>query len=284
MSSQHNAEFKERERNAWASVADGWHRRDALLARGAAPVTERMLDMAGIRAGHRVLDIASGVGEPSLTAAKRVGASGRVVGTDLTDAMLDYARRKAELQGVTNIEYQCVDGETLDFPASTFDAVTCRWGLMFMPEPTACLALVHGVMKDNARLAVACWTAPDQNPFVGLLMQVLANHMELPRPPPGTPGIFALADPQHLQQVIESAGFRNVVLESVEIDVVEVENGQQYWEAMSDLAAPIMMLVNQLDTATRKAYASEVIAAAEQLRQGDTLRMRGTTWVASAEK
>jgi ubiquinone/menaquinone biosynthesis C-methylase UbiE len=284
MSSQHNAEFKERERNAWASVADGWHRRDALLARGAAPVTERMLDMAGIRTGHHVLDIASGVGEPSLTAAKRVGASGRVVGTDLTDAMLDYARHKAELQGVTNIEYHCVDGETLDFPASTFDAVTCRWGLMFMPEPTACLELVHGVMKDNARLAVACWTAPDQNPFVSLLMQVLANHMELPRPPPGTPGIFALADPQRLQQVIESAGFRNVVLESVEIDVVEVENGQQYWEAMSDLAAPVMTLVNQLDTDARKAYASEVIAAAERLRQGDTLRMRGTTWVASAEK
>jgi ubiquinone/menaquinone biosynthesis C-methylase UbiE len=284
MSSQHNAEFKERERNAWASVADGWHRRDALLARGAAPVTERMLDMAGIRTGHHVLDIASGVGEPSLTAAKRVGASGRVVGTDLTDTMIDYARHKAELQGVTNIEYHCVDGETLDFPASTFDAVTCRWGLMFMPEPTACLELVHGVMKDNARLAVACWTAPDQNPFVSLLMQVLANHMELPRPPPGTPGIFALADPQRLQQVIESAGFRNVVLESVEIDVVEVENGQQYWEAMSDLAAPVMTLVNQLDTATRKAYASEVIAAAERLRQGDTLRMRGTTWVASAEK
>lgn len=284
MSSQQNAELKERERNAWASVADGWRRRDELLTRGAAPVTERMLNMAGIRAGHQVLDIASGVGEPSLTAAKRVGASGRVIGTDLTDAMLHYARHKAELQGVTNIEYHCVDGETLDFPANTFDAVTCRWGLMFMPEPAACLELAHGVMKDNARLAVACWTAPDQNPFVSLLMQVLANYMELPKPPPGTPGIFALADPERLQQVIESAGFRNVVLESVEIDVVEVENGQQYWEAMSDLAAPVMTLVNQLDTAARKAYASEVAAAAERLKQGDTLRMRGTTWVASAEK
>jgi hypothetical protein len=75
-----------------------------------------------------------------------------------------------------------------------------------------------------------------------------------------------------------------VVLESVEIDVVEVENGQQYWEAMSDLAAPVMTLVNQLDTASREAYVSDVVAAADRLKQGDTLRMRGTTWVASGEK
>jgi ubiquinone/menaquinone biosynthesis C-methylase UbiE len=284
MTSQQSAEQKERERKAWASVADGWQRRDELLKRGAAPVTERMLDMAGIRSGHHVLDIASGVGEPSLTAARRVGPGGRVVGTDLTDAMLNYARQKAAQQGIGNIEYHCVDGETLDFAANSFDAVTCRWGLMFMPEPAACLKLAHGVMKDNARLAVACWTAPDQNPFVGLLIQVLANHMELPKPPAGTPGIFALADPERLQQLIESAGFCNVVLESVEIDVVEVENGQQYWEAMSDLAAPVMTLVNQLDAARREAYISDVVAAADRLKQGDTLRMRGTTWVASAEK
>lgn len=284
MTSQQSAEQKERERKAWASVADGWQRRDELLKRGAAPVTERMLDMAGIRSGHHVLDIASGVGEPSLTAARRVGPGGRVVGTDLTDAMLNYARQKAAQQGIGNIEYHCVDGETLDFAANSFDAVTCRWGLMFMPEPAACLKLAHGVMKDNARLAVACWTAPDQNPFVGLLIQVLANHMELPKPPAGTPGIFALADPERLQQLIESAGFCNVVLEPVEIDVVEVENGQQYWEAMSDLAAPVMTLVNQLDAARREAYISDVVAAADRLKQGDTLRMRGTTWVASAEK
>jgi ubiquinone/menaquinone biosynthesis C-methylase UbiE len=284
MSSLQNTDLKERERQAWTSVAEGWQRRDELLKRGAGPVTERMLDMAGIRAGHHVLDIASGVGEPSLTAARRVGDDGRVIGTDLSDAMLNYARRKAAQEGIGNIEYHCVDGETLEFPANSFDAVTCRWGLMFMPEPTACLKLAHGVMKDNARIAVACWTAPEQNPFVSLLMQVLANHMELPGPPPGAPGIFALADPERLQQVIESAGFRNVVLESVEIDVVEVENGQQYWEAMSDLAAPVMTLVNQLDTASREAYVSDVVAAADRLKQGDTLRMRGTTWVAAAEK
>ncbi len=284
MPSPDNAELKERERRAWTSVADGWQRRDEILRRGAAPVTEHMIRMAGIGAGSHVLDIASGVGEPSLTVAERVGASGRVVGTDLSAAMLKHAAGKAEQRGIANIEYHCVDGETLDFPAGSFDAVTCRWGLMFMPEPESCLRLAHGVMKDSARLAVACWAAPELNPFVGLLMQVLAGYMELPKPPPGAPGIFALADPERLASVIESAGFHNVELQSVAIDVVTVENGQQYWEVMSDLAAPVMSLVNQLDTASRESYVNDVIAAADRIREGDTLRMRGTTWVAAAHK
>lgn len=279
-----SADLKASERRAWASVAAGWQRRDELLKRGAAPVTEKLIELARITAAHHVLDIASGVGEPSLSIAKRVGSNGRVIGTDLTDEMLEYARSKAAQQGIDHVEYHCVDGETLDFPAASFDAVTCRWGLMFMPDPVACLRLAHGVMKDGARLAVACWDTPDKNPFVSLLIQVLSQHMDVPRPAPGTPGIFALADPQRLQEVLEAAGFRNVELASVTIDVVEVEDGRAYWEAMSDLAAPVMTLVNQLDPNTRERYINDVITAADAMKQGDTLRMRGTTWVAAAQR
>ena len=277
-------ELKQRERSAWASVADGWKRRDELLKKGAAPVTARLLELADISAGQRVLDIASGLGEPAIPAAQRVGPDGYVFGTDLVDEMLIHARDKAARAGVTNIEFICVDGETLDFEATHFDAATCRWGLMFMPEPEACLRLAHDAMKDEARFATAAWAAPDKNPFVGLLMQTLGKYMELPQPPPGTPGIFSLADPDRLCGLLESAGFRNVELEEMEIDVVEVEDGQAYWDAMSDLAAPVMTLVKQLDDETRETFIADVIAAADALRQGDTLCMRGTTWLAAGSK
>ena len=284
MTTLNSNELKERERKAWASVADGWKRRDELLTRGAAPVTQRMLELAGIARGHRTLDIASGVGEPSMSAARRVGETGMVVGTDLVDEMLNYAREKAAQAGLNNIEYHCVDGETLDFEPASFDAVTCRWGLMFMPEPENCLKLANNVMKGSARLAVACWAAPEKNPFVGVLMQTLGKYMEVPKPPPGTPGIFSLADPARLKEVIAAAGFKNIELEELEIDVLEVDDGQAYWDAISDLAAPVMTLVNQLDEKTRTAYISDVVQAANALKQGTTLRMRGTTWLASAGK
>lgn len=279
-----NDDFKARERDAWASVADGWMRRDELLRRGAEPVTRRMLELAGITTGHQVLDIASGTGEPSISAALLTGSSGKVIGTDLTEEMLAYAREKAGQAGVSNIEFRCVDGETLDLPANTFDAVTIRWGLMFMPEPVACLQQAHGVMKETARIVIACWSAPDKNPFVGLLMQSLGEYMDIPKPPAGTPGIFALADSERLHATIAAAGFVDITLEELEIDVLNVPDGQAYWEAISDLAAPVMTLVNQLDDNSREAYIKDVIDAANLCRQGESLCMRGTTWIAAASK
>ena len=93
-----------------------------------------------------------------------------------------------------------------------------------------------------------------------------------------------MADPKRLHAVIAAAGFRNIELEEQEIDVIAVDNGQAYWEAISDLAAPVMTLVNQLDNETRQAYINDVIQTADALKHGNTLYMRGTTWLASAEK
>ena len=153
-----------------------------------------------------------------------------------------------------------------------------------MPDPDACLAAAHSVLKKDGRMVLACWAAPERNPFVGLLMQVLSNYMELPNPPPGTPGIFSFADPDRLRAVMSSAGFRNIKLEEVVMDVVEVEDGRAYWEVMSDLAAPVMALVRQLEESARDDFIREVIDKADALKTGETLRMKGTTWIASAER
>lgn len=278
------SELKERERNNWKSAAEGWRRRDALLREGAAPVTIRMLELSGISSGSQLLDIASGTGEPAISAAKIVGQTGKVIGTDLVDEMLVVAREKKDAAGLKNIDFRCIDAEMLDFTDSTFDAVTIRWGLMFMPEPQACLTAAHRALKNNGRISLACWAAPDKNPFVSVLLKVLSNYMELPSPPPGTPGIFAFADPKRLQETLSSVGFKNITLEEMEINVLTIDDGQAYWDAISDLAAPVMALVNQLDQPVRANYIDEVVRTADALKQGDSLRMKGTTWIASADK
>ncbi|HFQ13429.1 MAG TPA: methyltransferase domain-containing protein, partial [Gammaproteobacteria bacterium] len=198
MTELRSSELKERERCNWAQAAEGWRRRHALLKKGAAPVTQRMLELCGIGSGHRLLDIASGTGEPAISAARIVGDSGRVIGTDLVEEMLAVARENAESEHLANIDFHCCDAEMLELAAGSFDAVTIRWGLMFMPEPEACLVAAHRALKQDGRICVACWGAPERNPFVGLLMQALSHYMEVPAPPPGTPGIFALADPDRL--------------------------------------------------------------------------------------
>jgi enediyne biosynthesis protein CalE5 len=284
MVSPDKSELKERERRNWSSAAEGWRRRDNLLRKGAAPVTERMLELTGISSGSRLLDIASGTGEPAISAAHIVGESGKVIGIDLVDEMLAVAREKVAKTNLENIDFHCMDAENLDFAAASFDAVTIRWGLMFMPEPQACLAAAHKALKQHGRICMACWAAPEKNPFVGVLMNTLGKYMDIPTPPPGTPGIFAFSDPQCLQDSIASAGFKNVVLEEMEIDVLEVDNGQAYWDAISDMAAPVMALVNQLAESARSDYIDEVIRVADALKQGEFLRMKGVTWIVSADK
>lgn len=278
------SDSKERERTTWAGAAAGWWRRDELLTKGATPVTKRMLALTALSPGHKVLDIASGTGEPAISAARVIGESGRVTGTDLVEEMLVYARMKAEKAGLNNIEFLCVDGETFNLAPETYDVVTIRWGLMFMSEPESCLASAHAAMKTGARIAVACWCSPQENPFLDLLLNTLRKYMALKQPEPGTPGIFAFADPQRLLNLMQSAGFENVILEKIEFNFIEVETGLAYWEAISDLAAPIMALVNQLDDEKRANFVKDVISSADALKQGDTLCMRGTTWLATADK
>ncbi len=198
--------------------------------------------------------------------------------------MLVYARNKAAKEGVANIEFRCVDGETLAVEKNSFDAVTIRWGLMFMPEPQTCTALAYDALQAGGRISVACWAAPEKNPFISLLTQTLGHYMDMPRPSPGAPGIFAMADPERLCGVLESAGFRHITIEELEIPIVEVKDGQAYWEAMSDLAAPVMRLVEKLDDPTRDAFINDVIEAANERKTGGRLTMRGTTWIAAAEK
>jgi len=277
-------DIKERERSNWSAAAEGWRRRDALLRKGSAPVSERMLDMVNLAPGFQLLDIASGTGEPALSAAHIVGDKGSVMGIDLAEPMLEVAREKAIQQALKNIEFRVMDAENLDFPVDTFDAMTMRWGLMFMPNPDKCLASVHRVLRPQARISLACWAEPERNPFVGILVKTLSRYMDMPSKDPKAPGIFAFANRDYLYDTIAAAGFSDIHVEEMVIDVLEVEDGQAYWDAISDLAAPVMALVNQLDDRARASYIRDVIQTAEALKQGESLRVQGTTWIATAMK
>src|SRR2546428_3711506 len=106
--------IKDQQRKVWGQAAAGWRKHDERFRRATAPVTRRLLELAGVAAGHRVLDIACGTGEPAIPAAEMVGPSGHVLATDMAPEMLEVAREKARAQGLTNIEFRLVDGEELD--------------------------------------------------------------------------------------------------------------------------------------------------------------------------
>jgi SAM-dependent methyltransferase len=145
-----------------------------------------------------------------------------------------------------------------------------------------CLAGARRALRPGGRLVAAVWAAPDRNPWVAVPMGVLMRRLGVEPPPPGAPGIFALADPARLQGVVESAGFREVHLEALELPMSDCDRGDDYLDFMLDLAGPLTALFARVPEAGRDAARTEVATACEAAG-GGTARLRGTTWIVTAK-
>ncbi len=110
--------------------AAAWDKWFHIIEGGAGALSDRMIELAAIGPGARVLDVASGLGYPAVPAAQRVGPSGHVLATDFSEEMLGYARARAAKLGLANIEFRRMDGQELEVPEAAFDTVLCRWGVI----------------------------------------------------------------------------------------------------------------------------------------------------------
>ena len=274
--------LKDRELTNWTSVAPGWHKHDERLRACFASVSQRMLDAAGVRVGDRVLDIASGTGEPAIPAAERVGPTGYVLGTDFVEDMLAFARSKAAARQLGHIEFRAADGEQLAVPPGSFDVVLIRFGIMFMPDPIACLRRAHAALRPGGRIAVACWAQPERNPAIAVPMGVIKRYLEVPPPAPGAPNIFAFADAERLRGALAEAGFRDVTIgEAAVANGGEFADGAAFFTFIREIAGPIARLYDQLSEVLRARVAEEIAREVETYRnQAGRVAVPGVTWIA----
>ena len=202
----------------WDSAcATTWDKWFGIIEGAASVLSNRMVERAGIADGSRVLDIATGVGEPGVTAARKVGASGHVLATDLSPDMLAFGRRRAEREGLNNIEFAELDAATIDLPEASFDAVLCRWGLMFLTDLTPTLTAIHHVLVPGGRFVAAVWGPAEGAPMVGLSDRVIRAHLGLPPPDEGPGSPFALQDVAAFEKQVGAAGFHDVAGEWVTV-------------------------------------------------------------------
>ena len=148
----------------WDIASEGWLRCSALYEPFEEPVNNRLIELAEIADGYQVVDVATGIGDPALSVAKRVGPTGRVVATDQSPAMLAIAERRAGDRGLTNIEFRLLDANEFDFPDETIDAIVCRWGLMFLSDLVDALGRMRRSLKAGRCLAAATWADADKVP------------------------------------------------------------------------------------------------------------------------
>jgi enediyne biosynthesis protein CalE5 len=260
--------YKAAQRSDWSAAAAGWREWWRTIEEGLGPIAERLVELAAVETGDRVLDVATGIGEPAVTAARRVGPEGRVVATDIAPGMLEIGRERAAELGLDNVEFREADAEELELPDEEFDAVLSRNGLMFFPDLPAALERMRSVLVEGGRLAAAVWGRPEQTPFVAVTHWTVARELGLPPPAPGTPGPLSLGDADTLESRLREAGFADVHSERMTIDV-DFASAEAYAEFMRAVSVPINNLLAGQPTERQEEVWSAVAGSASSYAAGD---------------
>jgi SAM-dependent methyltransferase len=209
------AAYKKTTRAQWETAAEAWHRWGPTLRSWLGPATERMLDLAGVASGSRVLDVAAGAGDQSLQAAARVGPGGSVLATDISPAILEFAAAEARRAGQSSLSTRAMDGEHLDVADESFDVVMSRVGLIYFPDQARALAEMRRVLVPGGRVAAIVYGPADKNGFFSVPVSIIRRMANLGPPLPGQPGPFSLGGPGVAEEALRRAGFRDVKAETV---------------------------------------------------------------------
>ncbi len=270
MAQQTPQQVIEGQRQDWNRVAGGWEKWDRFFDEQMACLNHRLVADARLRAGLRVLDLGSGTGYPALLGAQTVGPSGSVTGIDLAEQMLEVARRKASSLSLANVTFRTGDVTALPFDANSFDAVTSRFCLMFLPEIPKAAAEIARVLKPGGWVAAAVWSAPEKNPSIGLAMAAIKQVIELPPPDPAAPGIFRLARPGDLTGMLQQAGLTDVADQEF-LAEWSYASAEEYYTSLMEIAAPVQNLMAKLSADQAQDVKQRILQATTQYRRGDRI-------------
>jgi len=261
--------FKETTRAQWQEAADAWHRWGPLLGEWLGEATELMLDLGNVGKDDRVLDVAAGAGEQSLTAARRVGPGGTVLATDLSSNILRLAREAARSAGLDNVQVKELDGEKLgDLAAESFDTVISRVGMIYFPDQLKALQGMRHTLVPGGKVSLITYAAADKNQFFSLPVSIIRKRANLPAPQPGQPGPFSLGDPVVLQNLLTEAGFSDVVVRSVNAPV-RVKTAAECVQFEQESFGALHQMLSSLDESEQESVWDEIATALDRFETAD---------------
>lgn len=243
----------------WDRAAVGWGKRADGVRDQGMPVTLVMIERLGLQPGQRLLELAAGPGDTGFLAAELIRPGGTLICSDASERMLEVARERARRLGISNAEFEQLQLEWIDLTTASVDAILCRWALMLSVDPAAALHEARRVLRPGGRLAVAVWDTPERNPWATIPTRVLVERgFAEPAPVgPGTPGMFALATPGLLEEMLSGAGFMEVVVEPVAIERAYV-SVEQYVDETLDLSVSFSEAIGRLSAGQRAAVRSAI--------------------------
>jgi SAM-dependent methyltransferase len=261
-------------------ASEKWKAKSAAMGRD---VTDALVEYARPKPGMKVLDLASGTGEPAITLAARIGSKGHVTALDLSSELLDIATKRAEERGLTNFSTQQADAHQLPFSDQSFDLVTSRFGVMFFQDCEKALREVHRVLKPEARTCFLAW-GPFEQPYFSSMIGVVVKHVGGPALVPGGPDPFKFSHPGSLSSVLRKAGFGNVAEETKTLPWTWPGTAEEVWQQAQAVAMPFLPLLQRIPAEKRDEIDREVITAVQQHADGDSIKFGAAVILASGTR
>lgn len=261
-------------------ASEKWKAKSAAMG---TPVTEALVEYAGPKPGMRVLDLASGTGEPAITVATRVGDEGHVTALDLSSDLLEIAEKRAQARGLKNFTTRQADAHALPFLENSFDLATSRFGVMFFRDVEMALRELHRVLKPSTRACFLAWGPFDQ-PYWQSMMGVVHRHVGGALLDPGGPNPFRFAEPGSLSAVLRKAGFEDVAEETRALPWGWPGPAEEVWEQNRSVAVPFRPMLDRVPADQWPKIHDEIHKTVTQYWDGEKIEFGATVVLASGRK
>src|ERR1041385_8517052 len=268
----------------WRESAPYWDKYRDIIRAMFMPLTEALIEDAGVVKGHTVLDVAGGAGEPSLTIAETVGPDGSVTCTDFAAEMVEAAQAAAARRGIINITFRQCSADALPFADGTFDVAVSRLGAMFFPDPLAALREMLRVLKPGGSLGLVVWRAGELNPFFNITSEVLSRYVEPAPEEPDAPNAFRFAESGKLAGVLREAGASDVRERILKSDIAAPVAREDYWEMRSEISESLRSKLPGLSDEQKTQIAKEVQHASASFFPNNRMSFPSETLIVTGRK
>lgn len=249
-------------------AAERWKAKSAVMGYA---VTSALVEHSRPLPGMRVVDLASGTGEPAISLAQRVAPQGSVTAVDQSSELLDIAAERARSKKLSNFAIQQADAHLLPFADQNFDLATCRFGVMFFSDPQRALRELRRVLKPGAPACFAAW-GPAEQPYWQTTIKIVHRHVGGSVLPAGGADPFRFAPAGSLSEVLSAAGFHEVEESTQNLPWTWPGDAEEVFEYVCQVAAPFRLMLERVPADQWPAIRAEAKAAIERYRVGDEIR------------
>ena len=281
------SEVNKNQKDFWSGQGgDIWVERQNAMDTMLSPLGEAALNKLNFNEEENVLDIGCGCGQTTLNIAKRIGPSGNVTGLDISEPMLKRAKESAVEMSITNTSFKCVDVQTEELGDQIYSSAFSRFGVMFFEDSVAAFKNINKSLISGGYLSFVCWQSPAVNPWQSLFIQEVKKFLDLPSPPPRSPGPFAFMESEYVSLILEESKFQDITIEGHEAEV-NMFSGRSLSDSVKDYISINPVVTQMLKESSENQIAEIVnsgIEAFSPYYSEKGLIFPSATWLVTARK